>query len=117
MPDDIDIIAGTRRRAVVAKVLRQQYGGRYTELSDHIRGAAAVLLALDEDDGEREITGQLHEAEATMPSVEQQIRMAAVQALLNCVHDLGDELDEGLVSLFEAGEKVAAYIRDGKVGE
>jgi len=111
--DDIDILASTRRRAITAKVLRQQYGARYTELGDHIRAAAAVLLALDEDINEREITGGLREAEPTGPSVEQQIRIIALQAVQSQI----SLRSAGVDTVLSNAEQVAAYIRDGKVGE
>lgn len=60
--DDIDILAATDRQRVVAKVLREEFATDYSARTC-VNVAQAVLLALDEDDNERKITGQLHEAE------------------------------------------------------
>lgn len=101
--DDIDIIAGTRRRAIVTKVLRDRYNIDIP-LGNHVAAAKAVLLALDEDDSEREITGA---------ETDQLVRMAAAQAVSLCRDAEELTVNEYLAAV----DRVAAYIRDGKVGE
>ena len=117
--DDIDATAGTRRRAIVAKVLRHQYDTLGMRLPDHIRAAAAVLLALNEDDSEREITevteftGELMTGEAL--SVDQQIRMAAITAVTQVADPRDGLLDDMVDRVLANAEKVTVYMRDGKV--
>ena len=119
--DDIDATAGTRRRAIAAKVLRQEYDTLGMRLPDHIRAAAAVLLALDEDDSEREFTevteftGELMTGEAL--SVDQQIRMAAITAVTQVADPRDGLLDDMVDRVLANAEKVTVYMRDGKVGE
>jgi len=117
--DDIDATAGTRRRAIAAKVLRQEYDTLGMRLPDHIRAAAAVLLALNEDDSEREITevteftGELMTGEAL--SVDQQIRMAAITAVTQVADPRDGLLDDMIDRVLANAEKVTVYMRDGKV--
>ena len=107
--DDIDALYGTPRRRVVAKALRPHLPG---ESARGLLGlAAAALFAVDEDINEREING---EAETKgRPVVDGYVRLAAVQAVSLC-----RDAEELTVNEFLAAvERVAAYIRDGKVGE
>lgn len=121
-------LATTDRQRVVAKALLRRYPGG--DAHEFVRDAAAVLLALDEDDNERAITGQPAGAQfthqwagqpiLTTPSAEQQVRMDAARITLGLFQKL-DTADLGEGEIVEAflvqAPKVAAYIRDGKVGE
>jgi len=118
--DDIDATAGTRRRAIVAKVLRHQYDTLGMRLPDHIRAAAAVLLALNEDDSEKEFTEVTEFAgEMAMTgealSVDQQIRMAAITAVTQVADPRDGLLDDMVDRVLANAEKVTVYMRDGKV--
>ena len=94
MSDDIDALAGTRRRAIVAKALRQRHPDRaFTFL---VGDAREVLDALDEDydGGPYEMT------------VEQEIRAKAL--------DIAARLFDAEVSQVLANAAVfAAWITDG----
>lgn len=121
MGDDIDALAGTRRRAIVAKVLRDRRPG--DALAEYIQDARAILDALDEDTSERAPAEFNHQWTGqpilTTPTAEQQVRMDAGRITLGLFHEV-DTTDLGeadIVKAFlEQAPKVAAYIRDGKVG-
>lgn len=112
MADDIDTLAGTRRRAIAAKVLRDRYGTDI-DLHQRIRAAADVLAALDEDNYDAELIGGGY-------TVEQEARADAIHALSRVAAGTGTGLrsmELVVDALLEHAETLAGYIRDGKVGE
>ncbi len=115
MSDDIDALAGTRRRAIVGKALRQRQPDR--PLQDLFGDARAVLDALDEDFDE----------EPYEMTVEQQIRR---DALASAAVLLADDVDSIVRAMQDSDPKSdlvdlwlicasagAGFIADATIGE
>lgn len=89
--DPIDIRAGTKRQAIVAKVLRErghQPAATADYIAEYIRDAEAVLLALDEHDS-FDSTGELEELRAagTLLTAAQTIRLEVARMLVENLDD------------------------------
>lgn len=108
MTDDIDALAGTRRRAIVAKALRAEHPER--GLHTHMMDARAVLEALDEDDADQyEMTA------------EQEIRGYALTAAARLLTQVAAEVEPspaGIAAFIElwltAAEAGTTFIDTGR---
>lgn len=115
MADDIETYAGTRHRAIVAKVLRDHYPARNHDLNHHIRAAAAILLALDEDTNDREIRGELDKDYANGVAVAARADAVAALSRVVCRAPGPEAMDRAVDRILANAERIAAYIRDGQV--